>query len=87
MTLVAAAGEDASYGLPSVRPGPFRSSRKQTTVALGNAVIATLDHDIHDPWAYLPAIAWSTRGWTFQEARLSTRLVYFTDAEVYYECA
>ncbi|OJZ83869.1 hypothetical protein ASPFODRAFT_291201 [Aspergillus luchuensis CBS 106.47] len=29
---------------------------------------------------------WRTRGWTFQEVMLSTRMLFFTDAGVWFEC-
>ncbi|KAK4211612.1 hypothetical protein QBC37DRAFT_319890, partial [Rhypophila decipiens] len=29
---------------------------------------------------------WSTRGWTYQEAHLSRRCLYFTDHQVYFVC-
>ncbi|RSM14754.1 hypothetical protein CDV31_005336 [Fusarium ambrosium] len=29
---------------------------------------------------------WSTRGWTYQEAFLSTRLLVFTDKQIYFQC-
>ncbi|PYH37903.1 HET domain-containing protein [Aspergillus neoniger CBS 115656] len=30
---------------------------------------------------------WASRGWTFQEAMLSTRMLFFTDAGVFFECS
>ncbi|KAF2197598.1 HET-domain-containing protein [Delitschia confertaspora ATCC 74209] len=80
LTIVAACGESAAYGLPGVsRP----RERFQHPVKAGNWKIIELGPD-----GLLDLIdsKWATRGWTFQEAWLSKRLLCFTDKQCYFEC-
>ena len=80
VTLVAAAGLDADFGLPGVGstprvPQPFAIARNQllaSTMRLPEMSI------LHSKWA--------TRGWTYQEATLSTRRLVFTEEQVCFEC-
>jgi len=79
-TIVAAAGEDANRGLPGTSgtprtPIPSIKIRHQIlqTVALGPERIL--------------GSKWASRGWTFQEALLSTRHIIFTEHEVFFQCA
>jgi hypothetical protein len=78
-TIVAAAGEDSDYGLPRIS----RARETQQTAAFnGLALVASLPR--------LPAILakskWATRGWTYQEAVLSRRCIFFTTHQVYFVC-
>jgi hypothetical protein len=80
ITLVAAAGEDAGYGLPGVS----NERNPQPVVNLGNiSIFSTITHT-RDA---IKNSTWNKRGWTFQEAILSRRRLVFTDDEVYFECA
>ncbi|KAK6065174.1 tol protein [Seiridium cupressi] len=78
-TLVAAGG-DASHGLPGI--GNV-SRIKQTSVQLGNITLFTTLPHSH---TLIKRSSWMTRGWTYQEAILSRRRIFFTDEQVYFEC-
>ena len=77
---MAAAGEDKTYGLPGVGE---TSRTPQATASLNRlCVIST----ITDPHASIRSSRWASRGWTFQEAVLSRRCLFFTDQQMYFEC-
>ncbi|KAF3031836.1 hypothetical protein E8E12_001014 [Didymella heteroderae] len=71
VTIVVACGSDANCGLAGV--GRARTS-------LPNYLAVNRDVET------ISASSWSTRGWTFQEARLSRRLLCFTENQCYWEC-
>ena len=80
VTLVAAAGLDAESGLPGVgetpqRPQPFAITR-------GQRLVSTMRH----PEMSILQSKWLTRGWTYQEAVLSTRRPVFTEEQISFEC-
>jgi hypothetical protein len=81
VTLIAAAGTDPSYGLPGVGRR-HRKPQPRATVAGGR----TLLWDLGDPKEPIEKAAWSSRGWTYQEALLSRRRLAFSDRQVYFEC-
>jgi hypothetical protein len=77
LTIVACAGTNPQYGLPGV-----------TRLRRGPPGIL-----VEGPW-YLQALPmpadihrsmWASRGWTYQEALLSQRKLYFTDFQLYFE--
>jgi hypothetical protein len=80
VTIVAAAGNDSSFGLPGVsrkREEQLKTSFNDTTF------VASF------PDAAESAIRWSrwmTRAWVYQEAIFSTRRMIFTEKQVYFEC-
>ena len=79
-TLVAAAGLDADFGLPGVgetprRPQPF-------AVIRGQRLVSTMRR----PEMSILQSKWLTRGWTYQEAVLSTRRLVFTEEQISFEC-
>ncbi|KAF5620275.1 hypothetical protein F52700_11597 [Fusarium sp. NRRL 52700] len=80
VTIVAAAGESASYGLPGVGQRPRMIPSKFT---LGGRTWMfrrrLIKHRVDET-------KWSTRGWTYQEAVFSRRCVIFTDDQVLYQC-
>ncbi len=80
-TIVAAAGSDATYGLPGSSTKP-RSTQPEVQIGLGAHLISAMS----DPRALIQKSVWSTRGWTYQEGVLSSRRLVFTDDQVYFEC-
>ncbi|KAL3304719.1 het-domain-containing protein, partial [Colletotrichum asianum] len=80
LTLVAAAGADASYGLPGIGSRPRRPLQR---IVLNNiAIIRMLPHTSAQTFRS----TWASRGWTYQECFLSTRRLIFTEHEVFYLC-
>jgi hypothetical protein len=79
-TIVAAAGSNADYGLAGVSR---LRSYVQCSLTVGNIEMATslpaFSHAIKDT-------VWSTRGWTYQEAVLSRRCLFFTEYQAYFIC-
>jgi ankyrin repeat protein len=81
ITLVAAAGEDASFGLPGVS---LRTRRvTQPVVKVQGHILTTVPPE---PSLEVKSSKWATRGWTYQEGLLSRRRLFFTQYEVSYEC-
>ncbi|KAK3392569.1 heterokaryon incompatibility protein-domain-containing protein [Sordaria brevicollis] len=79
-TIVAAAGADSSFGLPGVSRTP-RSEQlylKTTSFSLVGS-LPLLSEALRNT-------VWCTRGWTYQEAVLSRRLIIFTEHQVYFTC-
>lgn len=80
VTLVAAAGTGSEHGIPGVRGTP---RPPQPHVIRGEDLLVTkLPH----PLTAIQYSTWGSRGWTYQEAVLSTRILAFTDAQIYFEC-
>jgi hypothetical protein len=79
-TIIAAAGEDVSYGLPGIN-GKGRQAQLSARIA---------DLELTSGLSRLPVVLenskWASRGWTYQEAVLSRRCIYFTDEQVYFTC-
>lgn len=80
VTIVAAAGDSSSYGLPGVG----QRSRK-----LPNKI--SLNGTTWKPYTNLLGFQlgnskWLTRGWTYQEAVFSRRCVIFADDQVFFQC-
>ena len=80
VTLVAAAGSDADFGLPGVQDA--RRKKQPFTTTRGITMTSTLAH----LEALIHNSKWASRGWTYQEAMLSIRRLVFTQQQVYYEC-
>lgn len=79
-TIFAAAGEGQEYGLPGV--GNLSRINQPTVVTSAGTLVSTLGHPIHS----IKSSAWSSRGWTYQEAVFSKRRLFFTKEQVYFEC-
>lgn len=79
-TIVALSGSDDEAGLPGVS-STLRKLRQSFKTAKGSLM-----------WSYpsismiLASSKWNTRGWTYQEARLSRRCVCFSVYQVYCVC-
>ncbi|PYI10675.1 HET-domain-containing protein [Aspergillus sclerotiicarbonarius CBS 121057] len=82
LTIVALAGEDVHYGLPGISPNRRRVKLPNTLDIPGLFFIHMQDNyqDLANK-SY-----WSSRGWTFQEALLSPKLLLFSESGVFIEC-
>lgn len=80
LTIVAAAGQNADYGLPGVGN---RQRREQTEIKIGkHHFVATTTN----PNQCLETSIYQTRGWTYQEYFFSRRMLVFSDFQVTFEC-
>ncbi|KAE9363988.1 HET-domain-containing protein [Stipitochalara longipes BDJ] len=82
LTIIAAAGKDADYGLPRVSSTPRKLLR---SVQIGvDTLVYVPEHTFS---LSRQAAAWLRRGWTYQEGILSRRRLLFMDHQVYFQCA
>lgn len=80
VTIVALAGDSAHSGLPGV-------SQTKRDVPLTFEMQDLHLVRQHRPYQSIAQTSkWSTRGWTFQEAKFSPRMLLFSDSGVFYEC-
>jgi Heterokaryon incompatibility protein (HET) len=92
LTIIAAFGDDADAGLPGIQPESRNGSKillqlEDISLLLRSATQVFHTHDdIGFVENYLWKSKYSSRGWTFQEALLSTRALIFTRKQVYWEC-
>ena len=82
LTIVAAAGDDDQYGLPGADTHPIVSRPLRNIASLRERSLTS----VVDLSTLLSRTKWKTRGWTFQEAQLSRRRLYFTKSEVVLHC-
>ncbi|KAK4198199.1 hypothetical protein QBC40DRAFT_331921 [Triangularia verruculosa] len=80
VTLIAAAGEDATFGLPGVGQ---RLREPRPVVKVQGHILTSIPPD---PSRIIKSSKWATRGWTYQEGLLSRRRLFFTQHEVSFEC-
>jgi hypothetical protein len=79
-TIIACAGQSPNDGIPGVG----RTVRqRQLSVDIGGCALVL---SVPDLAANLRNSKWDSRGWTYQEAMLSRRRLYFTDTQVYFTC-
>jgi hypothetical protein len=78
MTIIACAGIDPSYGLPGISQPRTPYPSMHVEEMGGCLQMIPIVRDIRKS-------LWSTRAWTFQEALLSKRRLYFTEKQVYLE--
>ena len=76
-----ALGPDSEYGLPGVS-SRLRNWQRQITTVGKYRFISTMS----DPHISISQSKWSTRGWTYQEGLFSSRRLFFTDHQAYFEC-
>jgi hypothetical protein len=81
ITIVAAAGKDANYGLPGVG-GTLRKHQPHLNFDC-YSILSTLPN----PVQLIRHSKWATRGWTYQECLLLKRRLIFTDDQVHFECS
>jgi hypothetical protein len=80
VTIIAAAGDGPSHGLPGVSRTP-RTSQPYARIG-GYCLVSVLP----DPQWVIGASNWMKRAWTFQESFLSRRRLIFTSQQLYFEC-
>ncbi|KAH8672796.1 heterokaryon incompatibility protein-domain-containing protein [Tricladium varicosporioides] len=79
LVLIVAYGDSMDFGIPGVghRRSIFQHHESVSGLQITN-VIKEVEGD--------PLTRWSTRGWTYQEAVLSRRRLYFTNVRAFFEC-
>lgn len=80
ITIVDAAGEDPSFGLPGVTT---TQRIPQPNAIFGKHHLVSL---MTDPKEDIKASRWMQRAWTYQESFFSCRRLFFTRSQVYWEC-
>ena len=93
LTIVAAASNDASSGLPGVDTQARGFQRNSGPLRGGTLVTTCIPKPKTDPRDidsgvvhYLKDSKWDNRGWTFQEKILSRHCLFFMEVQVYWEC-
>ncbi|KAI9769480.1 MAG: hypothetical protein M1840_003957 [Geoglossum simile] len=81
LTIVAPSARCSNSLLPGVGPDS-RPSLKHSEVIRGVRYVITQP----DPALAVLGLNWRTRGWTYQEAFLSSRCLIFTPYQVYFQC-
>lgn len=81
VTIVAAAGLDAEFGLPGVSARP-RKPQKCVHLQGANMMIVSATRVLQDS---IRESKWNSRAWTYQEAHLASTLLVFTEHELYFE--
>lgn len=79
LTIAAAAGDDSNHGLPGLRAGSGRKTRRKIRVTENLSLLSTAEDELRRS-------SWETRGWTFQERVLSRRMLFFTQSLVSWKC-
>ncbi|KAF4993775.1 hypothetical protein FGRMN_6249 [Fusarium graminum] len=91
LTIVAATGSDAFSGIPGVRPRT-RFLEQQELEIRGVQFIDSVDaHQFRmqtkfEEPQWISGTPWARRAWTFQEALVSRRALFFTSEQVYWSC-
>jgi len=80
LTIIAAAGDSPTYGLPGVGSTPRMA---HPSVVIGSHTFVPLLNDICEQ---IDQSTWSQRGWTYQEGLLCKRQLVFTDTQCYFQC-
>lgn len=83
ITIIAAMGEDPSYGLPGVGQRKRRPENLTACANIGGHFLVSTDSR---PLPTLDGTKWETRAWTYQEALLSRRRLVFAEEQMYFEC-
>ena len=81
VTIVAVAGDHDDFGLHGV--SSLRRTHQHRAMTNSGLIVSALPHVSH----FIGDSTWASRGWTYQEAILSRRCLFFTEAQVYYVCS
>ncbi|KAG8214011.1 heterokaryon incompatibility protein-domain-containing protein [Butyriboletus roseoflavus] len=82
-TIIAAAGDHANSGLPGVETGSREQVQK--ILKLADCELLTVI-DIRNMSNGIDDTTWAERAWTFQERVLSSRVLVFSENQVYWSC-
>jgi hypothetical protein len=77
LTLIACAGSGPQHGLPGVS----KPRAPCPSVRIGSSGYLQMIPTVHDIYCS----TWASRAWTYQEALLAQRRLFFTDQQVYFE--
>jgi hypothetical protein len=83
LTIISADGASVRSGLSGFRPGTRRHS--QIIKEIGGLRFAPMSPPLYQIMES-EALPWHNRGWTYQEALLSKRVLIFTAQQTYYHC-
>ncbi|OBT51669.1 hypothetical protein VE04_07840, partial [Pseudogymnoascus sp. 24MN13] len=81
LTIVALAGDNANTGLPGI--GTTLRTVVQYSETIHGLNLVAKSPELS---GLLDASFWESRAWTFQERILSRRLLYFTEAQIHFQC-
>lgn len=81
ITIIAAAGDSASAGLPGIQPKSRKI--KQDIARVSPELSLVLQSRLR---THIDSSTWNTRGWTFQERLYSKRLLVFLPDGIYWQC-
>ncbi|KAH8665212.1 heterokaryon incompatibility protein-domain-containing protein, partial [Tricladium varicosporioides] len=83
LTIIAAIGEDPSYGLPGVSLRERKPQHLTICSSVGKHFLISAQS-----WSEkaIEETKWKTRAWTYQEGILSRRRLVFTEEQMYFEC-
>ncbi|CAM1503276.1 Fc.00g080520.m01.CDS01 [Cosmosporella sp. VM-42] len=82
LTIIAACGEDATFGLPGIGSTSRPAQPKYKFMNSGTTLVSSLQ----DPRLAVKNSTWYSRGWTYQEGLLARRRLIFTEQQMYWEC-
>ncbi|KAM0437847.1 hypothetical protein ACHAPT_002212 [Fusarium lateritium] len=80
VTLIAACGQDATFGLPGVGSTP---RNKQPAININGTTWVSSEATLYER---IKKSRWWSRAWTYQEGLFARRRLYFTEAEIFFEC-
>lgn len=82
LVIVAACGDSMQSGLPGVHSELPREQYQISTDIFGFTIA-----NMFDQFGEATKSVWDERGWTYQEAVLARRKLYFTESELWFECS